>query len=471
MKLPGDRGNPLCVAVVGAGPSGFYACEALLRSQLEVTVDLYERLPAPYGLVRYGVAPDHPQLKSVIRVFERIATTPGLRFHGNVHVGRDVTLDELADCYHAVILASGLDRPEALHIPGEHLPGSHSAHSFVAWYNGHPDYRDCVFDLTGEAAVIIGQGNVALDVARILAKSVDELRATDISTHALEQLAMSRIRDIYVVGRRGPAQAKFTPKELREFGTLSSCVPAVSREDLALNDESAAELQIPANQLARSILATLAEFETATTSPIFRRCHFLFNCQPHVIHGSTSVAAIEFQRTRLEGPAFAQRCVPTDQIVQIDCGLVIRSVGYRGGKALMLQRATGADVTFSDDGRILEQGRRVPGLYAVGWMKRGAKGTIGTNRGDSVAAVAALLEDRAELPVPRGNVAGLLNRIMARGVRRVDFAQWQRIDRAEIARGQMLGKPREKFTTVDDMLRVTMLPEMDTASPCCESGG
>lgn len=464
MNLPGDRGYPLRVAVVGAGPSGFYACEALLRSQLEVAVDLYEKLPAPYGLVRYGVAPDHAHLKSVTRVFERIATTPGLRLRGNLNVGRDVMLEELADCYHAVILATGVEYEKQLDIPGEDLPGSHSARSFVAWYNGHPDYRDCVFDLSNETAVIVGQGNVALDVARILAKSADELRNTDISAHALEQLAESRVRDLYIVGRRGPAQAKFTAKELREFGTFSQCAPVVSPEDLVLNEQCAVALSLPANQRAKSIVETLAGFEACSDTSAPRRCHFLFNLQPHAILGKAAVAAIAFQRTRLEGPAFAQRPVATGQIVHLECGLVIRSIGYRRVKLPRLPRASGVDASFSQDGRILEQGRPIPGMYAVGWIKRGAEGTIGTNRGDSVATVAALLEDRAELPTPCHDVNSLLERISARGVRLVDFTDWERIDRAEVARGQPLGKPREKFTTVDEMLQAAAFPQVGATS-------
>src|SRR5882724_10774987 len=220
MSVPGTEQNPLKVAIVGAGPSGFYAAESLLKSGVVVRIDMIERLPAPFGLVRHGVAPDHPKLKEAIAVYDRIARAPEFRFFGNVTVGRDVTVEALGAAYHAVIFASGAETDRRLGVPGEDLLGSYTATEFVGWYNGHPDYRDRVFDLSQEVAVVIGQGNVAADVGRILAKTVDELKHTDIAEHALDALAQSRVRDIHVVGRRGPAQAKFTAKELRELGDL-----------------------------------------------------------------------------------------------------------------------------------------------------------------------------------------------------------------------------------------------------------
>src|SRR5512135_3334830 len=240
MDAPGSEGNPLRVAVVGSGPSGFYAAEALLRSPCTAHVDMFERLPAPYGLVRYGVAPDHPKLKEAILVYDVIARLPRFSLLANVAVGRDVTVEELRVHYHALVFACGAEADRRLGVPGEELPGSHTATEFVAWYNGHPDYRGRSFDLSHEVAVVVGQGNVAADVCRIFAKSVDELRSTDIAEHALEVLATSRVREIHVIGRRGPAQAKYTNKELKELGELANCDAVVDARDLELNPESIA---------------------------------------------------------------------------------------------------------------------------------------------------------------------------------------------------------------------------------------
>jgi ferredoxin--NADP+ reductase len=260
MDALGTAPNPLRVAVVGSGPSGFYAAEALLKSGREVRVDMIERLPAPYGLVRYGVAPDHPKLKEPILVYSAIARLPHFSLLGNVTVGRDVSVDELRAHYHAVVFTCGAQTDRRLGIPGEDLPGSHTATEFVAWYNGHPDYRDHRFDLAQEAVAIVGQGNVAADLGRILAKSVDELRTTDIARHALDALAASRVKEIHVIGRRGPAQAKFTNKELKELGELANCDAIVAPQDLELNPASRAELEAKANFVAAKNVEILRQF-------------------------------------------------------------------------------------------------------------------------------------------------------------------------------------------------------------------
>src|ERR1700722_3964849 len=306
-----DAGG-LRIAVVGSGPSGFYATEALLRSDTPLAVDLFERLPVPYGLVRFGVAPDHPKLKLVTAAFDRIATTPGFRFIGGVAIGRDVTLDELRESYDAVVLATGADVSRSLGIPGEDLPGSHHAGDFVAWYNGHPDFRDCQFDLDCEAATVVGHGNVALDVARILAKTADELRRTDIAAHALEVLAESRIREIHVVGRGNPSQAKFTAKELRDFLDLETCDTTIDRRDVVPDDFMPDNSQDP--ELAEK-LALLGTFsQQALTKP--RRCTFRFGLSPVAIRGQGRGETIDFAQ-------------PSSSVENIDCGLVFRSVGRR----------------------------------------------------------------------------------------------------------------------------------------------
>ena len=457
----GQNDPTLKVAVIGAGPSGFYASEALLRAGCKVAVDLFEKLPVPFGLVRYGVAPDHPQLKSVTRVFERIASTPGFRFMGNINVGRDIAIDELSECYHAIIFATGAEHEKSLGIPGEDLPGSHSARAFVAWYNGHPDYRDHIFDFNHECAVIVGQGNVALDIARILAKSPDELRTTDIAAHALEQLAESRIQDIRGVGRRGPVQAKFTAKELREFQNIAGCSASVLPDDLELNDSSQRELDDPACPQLQLNMQAFHALRHGPSRSSAKRCHFQFFLEPRAILGRAFVSGIEFERTRLEGSPFRQQACGTGEIIRVDCGLVIRSIGYRTARLAATIEDRKLEPCASADGRVTENGKRVPGLYVAGWAKRGAEGTIGSNRGDSVATVESVLADRAHLSSPRRDIEEFLGRAVASQQVVVDFADWRRVDDAEISRGQLLGKPREKFTRVTEMLRA-----VSTKSPC-----
>ncbi len=300
------------VAVIGSGPSGFYASEALLRSGTPLAVDMFEQLPVPYGLVRFGVAPDHPKLKLVTTAFDRIANAPGFRFIGGVAVGRDVSIDELRDSYDAVVLATGADISRSLGIPGEDLPGSHHAGDFVAWYNGHPDYRDCRFDLGCEAATVIGHGNVALDVARILAKTADELRRTDIAAHALEALAESRIREIHVVGRGRPSQAKFSAKELRDFLDLETCDTTIDSRDVVPDDFTPDNPQDPELTEKLSLLRTFSQ--QALTKP--RRCTFRFGLSPVAIRGQGRVETIAFAPTIRRGrghrlrPGVSQRRPP-----------------------------------------------------------------------------------------------------------------------------------------------------------------
>ncbi|MFB6450702.1 FAD-dependent oxidoreductase [Bradyrhizobium tunisiense] len=423
------------VAVVGSGPSGFYAAEALLRSGASVAVDMFERLPVPYGLVRFGVAPDHPKLKQVTIAFDRIARTPGFRFVGGVTIGDDVTVDELREAYDAVVLATGADLSRPLDIPGETLPGSHSAGDFVAWYNGHPDFADLKFDLDHEAAVIIGHGNVALDVARILAKSAEELSQTDIARHALEVLAESRIRQIVIIGRGGPAQAKFTAKELRDFLELSACDTLVDNRGIGPNEF---EPQISGDPELAEKLSLLRAFSRQTaTRP--RRCLFRFGLSPVAIKG----------RGRVETVALRNR---SGVIEEIACGLSFGSIGRRttplAGVPYDAQRGVHANI----DGRVTKGLSVIEGLYVCGWSKRGPNGTIGTNRGCGMATAEAVLADFAHLRTRSDTPDALLARIAGRVARVVSYPDWMAIDTAEKRRGAALGKPREKFVTVPDMI-------------------
>ena len=448
--------NPLQVAIVGAGPSGFYATEALIKSDCPVQVNMFERLPAPYGLVRNGVAPDHPKLKQAIQVYDKIAHGRGFRFIGNVTVGRDLDAEELRRTHHAVIYTCGAETDRKLGVPGEHLRGSHTATELVGWYNGHPDYRDRVFDFSHETAVIIGQGNVAADAARILAKSVDELKNTDIAEHALEALAASRIRNICVVGRRGPAQVKFTSKELREFLAIENCRAFVESAELALNPQSQREIGDKAGGMSKKNYAILQQFAAAGADASKPRvCRFTFLKSPVRLEGHARLERIVFEHNRLEGEPFRQAARPTGETSELECGLLFRSIGYRGVPIAGVPFDENSGTFPNRAGRVTEakDGDAVPGVYTAGWIKRGPSGIIGTNRACAVETVAALLEDAASLRArAKPGAAKLLEMLNERGVKYIDYAQWKTIDAAEIERGISKQKPREKFTRVEEML-------------------
>lgn len=425
------------VAIIGGGPSGFYAAEALLRSGQSVDVDMFERLPVPYGLVRFGVAPDHPKLKQVTRVFDRIAEMPGFRFFGGVEIGRMLSIGALQSCYHALILATGASVSRLMDIPGEGFSGSYYAGDFVAWYNGHPDFRDREFDLGTERAVIIGHGNVALDVARILAKTPDELRHTDIAAPALDALAASRVREIYLVGRRGPDQTRFAAKELQEFDELADCDPLVSQDGFpALSSSQAADTE------AAAALAMLRAFSARAVAKR-RRCVFLFGLSPLEIQGDGRVRRIFFSQHQED----AQAISPRD--VAIDCGLVFSSIGRRAAPIGGVPYDEARGVHANIGGRLAADGCALPGMYVCGWSKRGPQGTIGANRACSVETVANVLADLPELDKPTRHPDCLLGSESI--PRYVDYPAWRRIDAKEVERGRLKGKPREKFIALEEM--------------------
>ena len=425
------------IAVIGSGPSGFYTTEALFHSGVPIAVDMFEQLPVPYGLVRFGVAPDHPKLKQVTSAFDRIATTPGFRFVGGVVVGRDVPIDELRDGYDAVVLATGADVSRPLGIPGEDLPGSHYAGDFVAWYNGHPDYRDRHFDLDCETATIVGHGNVALDVARILAKTADELRRTDIAAHALEVLAESRVRAIHVVGRGKPSQARFTARELRNFFELQACDATIDRRDVTLDDFG------PQSPLDPELTEKLSLFSAMSgqVSTRRRRCVFRFGLSPVAVRGQHRVEAVAFARQT------------SGAVEDIGCGLLFRSVGRRTAPLAGVPYDDLRGVHANIDGRVASGSDVVAGVYVCGWSKRGPSGTIGTNRSCGMATAAAVLADLpARAGLRSGDPDALLARLRMRVARLVSYGDWASIDAAEKRRGALSGKPREKFVSVRDML-------------------
>ncbi len=455
MSRLGTEQNPVRAAIVGSGPSGFYATEALFRSEPVVLVDMFERLPSPFGLVRSGVAPDHPKLKQPIQVYQRIADTPQFRFFGNVTVGRDISVEQLQGYYHVVVFTCGAETDRKLDVAGEDLAGSHTATEFVGWYNGHPDYRDRVFDLSHETAVVIGQGNVAVDVCRILSKTVDELKHTDIAQHALEALAESKVRNIYMLGRRGPAQAKFTHTELRELGELADCDPVVDPNDLELNPASRAELEDRSNRANIKSYEVLKGFASRPTPTRRRRCHIQFLKSPIELKGAGKLERVVLMRNLLEGEPSHQVARETGETEELACGVLFRSIGYRGIPIAGVPFDQRRGVFPNKDGRIVEGERIIQGLYTAGWIKRGPTGIIGTNREDSVATVNSLLADLPNLEgVAKPGADGLMATLQGRGVRVVSYADWQQIDAAEVRRGEAAGKPREKFTRVEEMLAV-----------------
>jgi ferredoxin--NADP+ reductase len=426
------------VAVVGSGPAGFYAAGALLSADGAAEVDMIERLPTPWGLVRLGVAPDHPKLKSVSRAFERIAEQPGFRFLGNVEFGRDLQHSDLVRLYDAVIYAVGAQTDRRLGIPGEELAGSWAATEFVAWYNGHPDYQELPFDLSVERVVVIGNGNVALDLARMLALTHDELAPTDATDASIEAIASSPIREIVVVGRRGPAQAAFTTPELQEMGELAGADVVVDPADL--------EGAQPNGTNAERNVAVLQEFAARRPEGKPRRVVFRFFESPVAILGEDRVEGVELVRNELDAD---QRAVPTDEHETLPCGLVFRSVGYHGVElpGVPFDALTG---TIPNDG-----GRVEPGVYCAGWIKRGPTGVIGTNKKDATETVQLLLEDAAAGrldPKPDASAAAVDALLAERGVAVVEYAGWMAIDEAERAAGQKGGRPRVKLCTWDALL-------------------
>jgi ferredoxin--NADP+ reductase len=437
--------RPLRVAVVGSGPAGFYAADCLLTA--EAQVDLLERLPTPWGLVRLGVAPDHPELKTASRVFEKTAAKEGFRFFGNVEVGRDVTHDELMRLYDAVVYTVGAQSDRRLGIPGEDLPGSWAATEFVAWYNGHPDYQHLDFDLSSERAVVIGNGNVAIDVARLLARTEEELAPTDATDRAIADIVASGIREIVMLGRRGPAQAAFTPPELKELGELGGTDVIVDPADLELDPASEAALEADRARARRNV-DILREFAARAPAGKPKRLVLRFCVSPVQILGEGKVEAIEVVHNKLvAGDDGAIRAVPTDEVEVIPCGIVLRSVGYRGVPLSGVPFDETRGVIPNEKGRVIGQS----GVYCAGWIKRGPSGVIGTNKKDAAETCESLLED-ARAGLLQSDGGELESVLRERGVEFVMYAGWESIDRHERGLGEPHGRPRVKLTSWDELL-------------------
>jgi ferredoxin--NADP+ reductase len=463
----GTPEHPLRVAIVGSGPAGFFVAQHLLgKRDLAVTVDLFERLPTPFGLVRFGVAPDHEEIKRVTRQFAKTAARPGFRFFGNVDVGRHVRLEDLARHYHQICFTTGAQTDRHLGIPGEDLRGSHAATEFVAWYNGHPDFRERAFDLTADRVVVIGVGNVAVDVARVLARSVAELATTDIADYALAALRQSKVREVVMLGRRGPLQAAFTNAEVRELGELEGADVVVRAEECALDPLSQAALEASGDRTLAKKMEILNEFACRQPTAKPRRLVLRFLVSPVALLGDAAgrVRAMKIVRNRLVADGRGGlKAEPTGEIEELPVGLVFRSVGYRGVALPGLPFDERRGIVPNEAGRVLDAGESagsgpaapLVGLYVAGWIKRGPTGVIGTNKPDAAETVEAMLADAAQGRVldpaePGGGSVEAMVRRRQPGV--VSYADWLALERLEEERGAPAGRPRVKLTSVDEML-------------------
>ena len=457
---PGTPEHPLRVAVVGAGPAGFFTAEALLRTPgLVCSIDVFDRLPTPYGLVREGVAPDHASIKKVTAKYDRVASEPNVRFIGNVTFGSDVDREDLRRHYHQVVYAVGAQSDRALEIPGEDLPGSHPATEFVAWYNGHPDFADCSFDLSHERAVVVGNGNVAVDVARILVTDPDELARTDIADHALADLRRSQVREVVMLGRRGPAQGKFTSAELKELGRLAGVDVRVDPSELQLDPASAAASE--GERVATRNLEILRDLAGRAPLAGARRLVLRFLVSPvEILATDGHVGAVRVERNRLVRTDSGYiRSEGTGEFHILDAGLVLRSVGYRGvplpgvpfdGERHLIPNLAGR-VTEGPGGAV------VPGEFVAGWIKRGPSGIIGTNKPDAAETVACMLDEvtgGAVRDPERPHPASVTDLLETRGIRYVTFDDWRRLDAVETMEGEKQGRPRVKVVKVERMLEI-----------------
>lgn len=442
------------VAVVGAGPAGFFVAEALLKKDSpQCSVDLFERLPTPFGLVRAGVAPDHQKIKSVTKTFEKTAKSNRFRYFGNVTIGRDLTVDELTRAYDQVVFAVGSPGDRRLGIPGEELTGVHSGTAFVGWYNAHPDFREFPFDLQVKRAVVVGVGNVALDIARLLLKSPDELAKTDIAAHALAELRASQVREVVLVARRGPAQAAFTPAELADLIELEGVAVTVDRAPVEAAAQRLGELDAQARKNVELMLG-LVRGEPKRAA---RTLKLQFNASPVELYGNEHkhLRGARFEHTALVYEPGGVKALGTRTYFELEAGLLLRSIGYFGAPLPGLPFDDQAGVIPNAEGRVTKDrgGPVLPGLYATGWIRRGPLGVIGTNKADAAAVAEKMFEDLPALLARAPRERPALEALLAeRKVRATSYADWSVIDAAEVKAGQPQGKLREKFVSVDEMM-------------------
>lgn len=450
------------VCIVGSGPAGFYTAQHLLKARQDVEVDIYERLPVPFGLVRFGVAPDHPEVKNVINTFTQTAKHSRCNFYGNVNVGNDVSMEELQQAYHAVVLSYGAEGNRRLGVPGEDLAGVYSAKDFVGWYNGLPSCQELKPDLSCETAVILGQGNVALDVARILLSPIDILKKTDITKPALEALAQSQVRRVLIVGRRGPVQVACTIKELREMVNLPDTKPEMVPSDYEGVADAIKTLPRPRKRLTELLLKTAletpSEEEQERRNKASRIWGFRFFRSPVEIlpdPDNNRTAGLRLAVNRLEGEGEGARSVLTGEVEDVTCGLIISSIGY---KSLPIDPRVPFDshraIVPNSMGRV----QQAAGLYCSGWLKTGPTGVIATTMNNSFDTARSLVEDMhsgvLDTSAARPGSQSIQGLLEKRGVKPVVFSDWEKIDGVETSRGQVVGKPREKLLSVKEMLQV-----------------
>lgn len=461
MTIPGTTAHPLRVAIIGAGPTGFYAAEHLFKQkELAVTVDMFDRLPTPFGLVRGGVAPDHQKIKTVTKAFDRTARHPGFRFFGYVEFGRHISIEDLHRFYHQIIFTTGAQTDRQMNIPGEELSGSHPATEFVAWYNGHPDFRERKFNLSGERAVVVGVGNVAIDVARMLCLTPEELAKTDMADYAIEALANSNIKEVFVLGRRGPAQAAFTTPEIREIGELAGTGVCVLPQEAELDPLSRQALEQSRDRAALKKVEILQEYARRQPAGKARKLTFRFLVSPVEILGNAAgqVTGIRLVKNRLYATeAGTLRPRATDQFEEMPVDLVFRSVGYRGVALPGVPFHEKWGVILNEKGRVINPATHQPltGHYTAGWIKRGPSGVIGTNKPDAVETVTCMLQDLANgkiLSPDRPDAAAAEAFIRQQQPNYFSYEDWLRLDEIETARGREQGRPRVKFTRIEDML-------------------
>jgi len=459
-KIPAERGT-LRVAIVGSGPAACYAAMDLV-SHSAVQVDIFDRLPTPYGLVRAGVAPDHQSTKGIGDVFRSAIGHKNSQCYFNVEVGTHITHDELLAHHHAVIYAVGAASDRKLNIPGEDLAGSHAATEFVAWYNGHPDFADRTFDLSGERAVIVGNGNVALDVARALVSDPEDLARTDIAEHALEALRKSNIREVVVVGRRGPAQAAYTNPELLALGQIPGVDVIVDPGEIELDPASRAMVDDPDVEPRIALKVQQVEgFARRTPTEGNKRIVLRFLASPVELSGDGAVEAITLERNELVETDGRLEARPTGETETLATSLVLRSIGYRGTPVAGLPFDDRRGVIPNEGGRVIDPatGAPVPGVYTAGWIKRGPSGVIGTNKQCSTETVEKILDDfiAGKLPEPVADRDKLATLVAERRPEHVDYRGWLQIDKQEKARGAAAGRARQKFVSIEEMLAASRL--------------
>lgn len=449
------------VAVVGSGPAGFYACEHLFKKkEHSFSIDMFDRLPTPHGLVRSGVAPDHQKIKSVTRVYDKIASNENFRFFGLVEYGKHITIDDLKRHYHIVIFATGAQTDRKMNIPGEDLNGSHTATEFVAWYNGHPDYRDYEFDLSQEKVAIVGVGNVAVDVARILCRTEEELMETDIADYALEALKESKVKEVYLLGRRGPAQAAFTNPEVRELGNLDDAHAITRIEEVELDEFTKELLESEEDRSLVKKIEILNSYSEDIEFQKSKKLHIRFLVSPTEIVGDEEgkVKAIKLIKNELyKTDDGSLRPRATEETEELEVGLVFRSIGYHGVPLPEVPFHEKWGVIHNEKGRVIDPDtqQHVHGIYSTGWIKRGPTGVIGTNKQDSGETVECIIEDITSgiLLSPEASHPSHISKLInERQPHHFSYEDWLKLNELEISKGAEQGRPRIKYTSIDDML-------------------